>query len=57
MYERNVRPNARWKQNGITVVGGNGHGNIINQLSNPWGLYVDDDQNVYVTDPSNNRMV
>jgi DNA-binding beta-propeller fold protein YncE len=53
----NSHLNTRWKQNGITVVGGNGHGNGINQLSNPCGLYVDDDQNVYVTDQSNHRIV
>ena len=52
-----IHPNARWKQNGITAAGGNGHGNGINQLSNPLGLYVDDDQNVYVADQSNHRIV
>ena len=52
-----IHPNARWKQNGITVAGGNGQGNGINQLSNPCGLYVDDDQNVYVADRSNHRIV
>ncbi|CAF1374024.1 unnamed protein product [Rotaria sp. Silwood1] len=52
----NIHPNARWQQNGITVVGGNRHGNGINQLSNPWGLYVDDDQTVYVADQSNHRI-
>ncbi|CAF4681758.1 unnamed protein product, partial [Rotaria sp. Silwood2] len=53
----NIHPNARWQQNGITVAGGNRQGNGINQLSNPWGLYVDDDQNVYVADQSNHRIV
>ena len=53
----NIHPNARWKQNGITIAGGNGQGNGINQLSNPLGLYVDDDQNVYVADTSNHRIV
>ncbi|CAF3906990.1 unnamed protein product, partial [Rotaria sp. Silwood1] len=32
-------------------------GNGINQLSYPWGLYVDDDQTIYVADTSNNRIV
>ncbi|CAF4252361.1 unnamed protein product [Rotaria sp. Silwood2] len=53
----NIHPNARWQQNGITVAGRNRQGNGINQLSNPWGLYVDDDQNVYVADQSNHRIV
>ncbi|CAF3438514.1 unnamed protein product [Rotaria sp. Silwood2] len=53
----NIHPNARWQQNGITVAGGNRQGNGINQLSNPCGLYVDDDQTVYVADASNYRIV
>ena len=52
-----IHPNARWQQNGLTVAGGNGEGNGINQLSDPWGLYVDDDQTVYVADRSNHRIV
>ncbi|CAF4565849.1 unnamed protein product, partial [Rotaria sp. Silwood2] len=53
----NIHPNARWRQNGITVAGGNRQGNGINQLSNPSGLYVDDDHTVYVADESNHRIV
>ena len=52
-----IHPNAKWQQNGLTVAGGNGQGNGINQLSNPWGLYVDDDQTIYVADESNHRIV
>ena len=52
-----LHPNARWQQNGLTVAGGNGQGNGINQLSNPWGLYVDDDQTIYVADQSNHRIM
>ncbi|CAF4617757.1 unnamed protein product, partial [Rotaria sp. Silwood2] len=32
-------------------------GNGINQLSNPYGFYVDDDQSVYVADTWNHRIV
>jgi sugar lactone lactonase YvrE len=39
------------------VAGGNGKGNGINQLTHPWGLYVDDDQTIYVADRSNHRIV
>ncbi|CAF1330935.1 unnamed protein product [Rotaria sp. Silwood1] len=56
-FSTNIHPNARWQQNGITVAGGNRQGNGINQLSNPWGLYVDDDQTIYVADQSNHRIV
>ena len=52
-----IHPNARWQQNGLTVAGGNGQGNGINQLSNPYGLYVDDDQTLYVADYLNHRIV
>ncbi len=53
----NISTNARWIQNGITVAGGNGSGNGINQLYNNYGLYIDDDQTVYVADFSNHRIV
>ncbi|CAF4956142.1 unnamed protein product, partial [Rotaria sp. Silwood1] len=49
--------NAKWKQNGITMAGGNGAGDKINQLYFPWGLYVDDDQTIYVSNASNNRIM
>ncbi|CAF4510055.1 unnamed protein product, partial [Didymodactylos carnosus] len=53
-----IHPNARWQQNGLTVAGGNGQGNGINQLSKPWGLYVDDDdQTIYIADALNHRIV
>ena len=40
-------------QNGITVAGGNGS----NQLSSPEGICIDDDQNIYVANYSNHRIV
>ncbi|CAF4769091.1 unnamed protein product, partial [Rotaria sp. Silwood2] len=52
-----IHPDARWQQNGLTVAGGNGYGNGINQLSNPYGLHVDDDQTIYVADWLNHRIV
>jgi sugar lactone lactonase YvrE len=52
-----IHPNAKWQKNGLTVAGGNGQGNGINQLYNPCSLYVDDDQTVYVADLSNHRIV
>ncbi|CAF1344669.1 unnamed protein product [Rotaria sordida] len=52
-----IHPNARWKSNGLTVAGGNGKGNGINQLSMPSGLYVDDEQTIYVADRANHRIV
>ncbi|CAF3884317.1 unnamed protein product, partial [Rotaria sp. Silwood1] len=52
-----IHPNATWSKNGITVAGGNGYGSEINQLNCPLGLYVDDDQTVYVADQYNHRIV
>jgi sugar lactone lactonase YvrE len=39
------------------VVGGNGYGNGLNQLQHPWGVYIDDDQTIYVADYANHRIV
>jgi sugar lactone lactonase YvrE len=52
-----IHPKAKWQQNGVTVAGGSGRGNGSNQLSNPGGLCVDDDETVYVTDGPNHRIV
>ncbi|CAF2808597.1 unnamed protein product [Rotaria sp. Silwood2] len=52
-----IHPNVTWSKNGVTVAGGNGRGNESNQLGGPRGLYVDDDQTVYVAAFFNNRIV
>ncbi|CAF5035988.1 unnamed protein product [Rotaria sp. Silwood1] len=52
-----IQPNATWSTNGITVAGGNGEGSKSNQLYNPWGVYVDDDQTIYVADLDNNLIM
>ncbi|CAF1006318.1 unnamed protein product [Rotaria sp. Silwood1] len=52
-----IHPNAKWTQNSITVAGGNGNGSETNQIHNPFGLYVDDDQTIYVADCYNHRIV
>ena len=50
--------NARWSQNGVTVAGGNGYGNALNQLNWPHGLDIDDDnQSIVVADWRNHRIV
>ena len=50
--------NARWSQNGVTVAGGNGDGNAINQLNGPCGLDIDDDnQSIVIADFANHRIV
>ncbi|CAF4908950.1 unnamed protein product, partial [Rotaria sp. Silwood1] len=52
-----ILPNARWQHNGTTVGGGNSQGTGPNQLFDPSGIYVDDDQTIYVADRANNRIV
>ncbi|CAF3830036.1 unnamed protein product, partial [Rotaria sp. Silwood1] len=52
-----IQPKAKWSQNGITVAGGNGWGSKTNQLDRPFGLYVDDDQTIYIADWGNHRIV
>ncbi|CAF0992271.1 unnamed protein product [Adineta steineri] len=49
--------NITWEKNGIAVAGGNGQGNGFNQLSLPLGLYVDEQQTLYIADWFNNRIV
>ena len=50
--------NAQWSQNGVTVAGGNGYGNAINQLFCPHGLDIDDDnQSIVIADSWNHRIV
>ena len=50
--------NARWSQNGVTVAGGNGWGDAVNQLNFPYGLDIDDDnQSIVIADWGNHRIV
>ncbi|CAF1023294.1 unnamed protein product [Adineta steineri] len=53
-----ININTKWKQHGITIAGGSGYGNQINQLSCPRDIYVDDDrQTIYIADGENDRIV
>jgi sugar lactone lactonase YvrE len=49
--------NKTWKQDGVTIAGGNGPGNQLNQLSGPWSMSIDDDQTIYIADYANHRIV
>ncbi|CAF1195163.1 unnamed protein product [Rotaria sp. Silwood1] len=53
----NLSENVKWMQNGVTVAGGNAYGSEMNQLSNAYGLCLDDDQTIYIAEYSNNRIV
>ncbi|CAF1388789.1 unnamed protein product [Adineta steineri] len=46
-----------WKQNAITVAGGNKQGQELNQLSGPMGIFIDKNKNIFIADYDNHRIV
>jgi sugar lactone lactonase YvrE len=53
----NININSKWIQIGITVAGGHGFRSALNELSHSEGLFIDDDQTIYVADTDNDRVV
>ncbi|CAF2083292.1 unnamed protein product, partial [Rotaria magnacalcarata] len=53
----NIPANANWAQKGVTIAGGNWAGGATNQLNEPFGLFVDDDQTVVIADYENHRIM
>ncbi|CAF4226822.1 unnamed protein product, partial [Rotaria sordida] len=53
----NIPADARWAQNGVTVAGDDGQGNATNQLNQPFGIFVDDDQTIVIADYGNHRII
>ncbi|CAF4200103.1 unnamed protein product [Adineta steineri] len=47
----------KWKQNAITVAGGNGQGQELNQFNHPLGIFIDEHKNIFIADSSNHRIV
>ncbi|CAF3684576.1 unnamed protein product [Adineta steineri] len=47
----------KWKQNAITVAGGNGQGQELNQLYEPSGVFIDQNKNIFIADFNNHRIV
>ncbi|CAF0913582.1 unnamed protein product [Adineta steineri] len=47
----------RLELNAITVVGGNGEGEGLNQLDHPHGIFIDKKKNIFITDCGNHRIV
>ncbi|CAF3761407.1 unnamed protein product, partial [Rotaria socialis] len=52
----NIPANATWIQNGMTVAGSNGKGIGTNQVNEPYGLFLDDQQTVVIADQMNHRI-
>lgn len=48
---------SRNSPDGVTIAGGNGGGNMPNQLNKPAGLFIDGFGNLFVTDQYNNRVL
>ncbi|CAF1221297.1 unnamed protein product [Adineta steineri] len=47
----------KWNQNAITVAGGNGPEQQLNQLNEPYGIFIDKNKNIFIADNHNNRIV
>ncbi|CAF0849223.1 unnamed protein product [Adineta steineri] len=48
---------SKWKQYAITVVGGSGRGEELNQLKGPEGIFIDKKKNIFIADYYNHRIV
>ncbi|CAF0816330.1 unnamed protein product [Adineta steineri] len=48
---------VKWKQNAITLAGGNGQGQKLIQLNNPDGIFLDKNKNIFIADCFNHRIV
>ncbi|CAF1656282.1 unnamed protein product [Adineta ricciae] len=49
--------NSMWKQEGVTVAGGNGPGDRTDQLNSPLGFTIDDNLTLYIVEETNKRVV
>nr|ACD54679.1 NHL repeat protein-like protein [Adineta vaga] len=47
----------KWKQTATTVAGGNGRGDKLDQLNNPCGIFIDKNNNIFIADDLNHRIV
>ncbi|CAF1347091.1 unnamed protein product [Adineta ricciae] len=46
-----------WNQNAVTIAGGSGFGEKLNQLSTPFGICIDKMKNVFIADWENDRVM
>ncbi|CAF0780207.1 unnamed protein product [Adineta steineri] len=47
----------KWEKNAITVAGGNGQGQQLNQLNSPKGIFIDKNKNIFIAEYLNHRIV
>lgn len=57
LHSTNTGTNIKWSSNGITVAGGNGVGEHLDEFCNSYGIYVDNDQTIYIADSGNHRVI
>ena len=57
VHRPHLNINSRWTQNGVTVAGSHGKGNAFNQLDLPFGLDIDDEGVLFITDTNNHRVM
>ncbi|CAF1424083.1 unnamed protein product [Rotaria sordida] len=55
--KQNISTDTKWKQRGISIVKENSAGITYGLLSCPFGICSDDDQNIYIVDHFNHRIV
>ncbi|CAF0763281.1 unnamed protein product [Adineta steineri] len=55
--ERILPKYKKWKQQGITVAGGNGDGDQLNQLGFPGTINIDENKTILILDKNNRRIV
>ncbi|CAF1486670.1 unnamed protein product [Adineta steineri] len=48
---------GKWKQNAITVAGGNEEGEELDQLDSPHGIFIDKNKTIFIADCGNDRIV
>ncbi|CAF0895842.1 unnamed protein product [Adineta steineri] len=56
-FEQIQTKKHKFQQSAITVAGGNGDGQELNQLHNPCGMFIDNDKSIYIADFGNHRIV
>ncbi|CAF1060926.1 unnamed protein product [Adineta steineri] len=56
-FEQIQTKKNKFRQFAITVAGGNGQGDKLNQLDCPEGIFIDNDKSVYIADYYNHRIV
>ena len=56
-YSLEITDDTQWKHEARCFAGGGGKGTELNRLNNPYGIDIDDDGTVFVSDLANNRIM